>query len=505
METNNFVSLQFNSSHPRYMQIAAHIEQLVQKGKIKPGDRLPPIRSLAQLLGVNAITVVKAYERLERGSLVTKIRGSGVYVSPVISSQDVLEETYNQTTYGNRDELFQDEEIQLMHGGHIMLPPDAVNLATSTPSSDLFPVSTFRGAVNEVLDRDGGDALGYDESSGYYPLRETVSSLLERQYGIHTSPRHLQMISGAQQGIDIAAKALLRPGDYAVVEDPTYPGALAVCASRGAQVIGVPIGPGGIDLEGLESAFRRYHPKLFYCMPKYQNPSSYSYSRACIEGVLSLARQYRVCVLEDDYLSDLTYSKDPPAPSMKALDHPEDERVIYIKSFSKLLMPGLRIGFSILPPHMYQGILRAKHLTDISSSGLLQRAFDAYLRSGAWEDHLQHMKKIFHRRYDACCKALQDMLVQHGCSFTEPHGGLHFWISLPPSVSAYRLYREAASSGVICTPGNIFKAGAYLYDDRIRISIASADEHDISTGISRLAQSLRNIRGEPTALMSPLI
>ncbi len=481
MESLDIVPIQFTDISPRYQQIAEYYEDLLVSGTIAPGEKLPAIRRLAAVLQVNSVTVVKAYDLLAHKQLVIKTRGSGVFAAG-------RKDADFDRSHFNSDELFRDDEIQLIHGTEIDIPAEAINLATATPSSDLFPVSHFRKALNEVLDRDGAEALGYDESSGYYPLRETVCTLLADSYGIAASAEHLQIISGAQQGIDIAAKALLSPKDWAVLEDPTYPGAAAVFASRGAGTLSVFLNREGIDLVQLEAAVKRHRPKLMYCMSDFQNPTAGSCSASCRTGLLDIARTYGMYIIEDDYVSDLRFSQSRTVPLLKALDRPEDPRVIYIKSFSKLIMPGLRIGFLLSPAPILRKMLQAKHMTDISSSGLLQRAFELYLRSGAWEEHLAYRRKLYESRFRVCLDALSS-LESLGFRFTPPEGGVHFWLTLPEGLSARALFRKAAAGGVLCTPGNVFRTGNRDYDDHIRISTAAAGEEDIRRGIHLLAET----------------
>lgn len=508
----NIVSIQFNTQRPKYLQIAEQIEQNIIAAELLPGERLPAIRTLARQLGVNNITVVKAYDLLQDKSLVTKVKGSGVYVGTVNTreehGQEPLENRLKEVhiTDLNDDELYLDDEIGLMQQGNIIIRKDAINFATSTPTSDIFPVAPFKQAINEVLDRDGGAAFEYDESNGYLPLRETVSDMLASAYGITTPVERLQIISGAQQGIDIVAKALITPGDRVLVEDPTYTGALAVFKSRGAQIVGVPMENDGIDIDHLEKSIEFYRPRVLYVMPDFQNPTTCSYSAEKRQALISLAHRHDLYIIEDDCLSDLSFSSAPRPKPIKAYDEPSNERVIYIKSFSKLLMPGLRIGFLTAPKAIYRDILQAKHLTDITSSGLIQRTFNQYLRSGVWEEHLGQIRSIYHDRYTAMIQAI-DTLLPSGIELDHPDGGFNLWIGLPAGVSASKLYLAAAREGVLCTPGNVFRAGGREFDDHIRLSIAAVHRKTIAEGIQILADTISQLlrRENRKEFLSPLM
>jgi 2-aminoadipate transaminase len=483
MHSSLIVSIQSSSSVPKYRQIAEQIAGQISDGTLLPGDRLPPIRVLSEQLSVNSATIVKAYESLQKQSLVTKIPGSGVYVG---SDPTQRPDERKVRSEFDDDELYLDDEIDLMQKGSIVIGEDAINFATSTPTSDMFPVAPFKEAIDTVLDRDGGRAFEYDESNGYLPLRESICTMLNEVYAVRSTPERLQIISGAQQGIDIAAKALLDPGDCVLVEDPTYTGALAVFKSRGARIVSVPMEQDGIDLVHLEKSLQYYRPKVLYLMPDYQNPTTCSYSGEKRSAVVSAARRHACYVIEDDFLSDLSFTARSSRP-LKSYDDPADERVIHIKSFSKLLMPGLRIGFLTAPMSLSRDILQAKHLTDISSAGLIQRAFDLYLRSGVWETHLSQMCHRYHARQQQLFRSLKEHLQQIDLP-PLPTGGVNLWLPLPQGISASALYRDAAAKGVLCTPGNVFRAGTRDFDDHIRLSIAAADEQQIERGIVLLSQ-----------------
>jgi len=508
----HIVSIQKNSREPKYLQISGQIKRQIENGELQPGDKLLPIRRLAEELSVNTVTVVKAYEQLQGIGLVTKIKGSGVYVGALLKSETsnhvISFENEPETVFDdlNNDELYLDNEIEQMQLGSIVLSKKQINFATSTPTSDLFPVKAFKQALNTVLDRDGGAAFEYDVSNGYLPLREQVSAMFKSRYGILTPVDRLQIISGAQQGIDIVAKALIKPGDRVLVEDPTYTGALAVFKSRGAQIVGIPMMDDGINIEYLKKGIAFYKPKVLYIMPDYQNPTTRSYSREKRQTIIDIANRSDCYIIEDDCLSELSFSESERLKPVKTYDRGNKERVIYIKSFSKLLMPGLRIGFLSAPREIYRDILQAKHLTDIASSGLIQRAFDNYLRLGEWEQHLIQIRNLFQQRQSRLLKAVRNQLPS--CrNFAAPNGGLNLWIPLPQGILASDVYKAAAHEGVLCTPGNVFSAGNRDYNDHLRLSIAAVAEEQIDRGIKTLAQVLHDLQTNTkgTDYISPLM
>ncbi|PAB59199.1 MocR-like pyridoxine biosynthesis transcription factor PdxR [Anaeromicrobium sediminis] len=482
MEKFNKNTLDKRKPQHLYVQLFNLIRDIIIRGELKDHYKLPPIRSLAGRLEVNNSTVVNAYRLLEKEGYVYKKIGSGTFVSPRLEydNEDVILEKYPAK-----------DDLKLMDQGQIQIRKDMISFASATPTPDLFPVEAFKVLLNEVLDRDKGEVFGYQESQGYFPLRESLTKYL-KNYNIETKPENVQIISGAQQGIDVIAKALVEYNDRVIVESPTYTGAIGTFRSRGAQIISIPILEDGIDIKKLEESVRVNKPKLIYLMPNFQNPTGYSYSLEKKKKILEIAKKYNVLIVEDDYLSDLVFNKKENG-TLKSLD--KDGLVIYIKSFSKIFMPGLRLGFLVMPPRVYHKILRAKHTSDISTSGLNQRVFDLYLRRDIWRDHIHHMEKIYKIRFEVMCKSISKYFSESGLEYNIPNGGLNFWFKLPEGLNSDDIYDKAVKKNVLIIPGNIFfpivNENSYF-----RLSIAAVYPEQIEEGIRILANIIKGYNKE---------
>lgn len=472
MEKYNNINIDREGKDHIYIQLFNEIKNMIVENVLDSHEKLPPIRKLANHLNVNNVTIVNAYNQLEKYNYVYKKIGSGTFVSP--------KSVYNQEAKINivEDETY--EDLELMDRGHIQIREDKINFASGTPTPQLFPIDDFKVVLNEVLDRDKGFAFGYQESMGYYQLRESIAKYL-KFYTINTRLENIQIISGAQQGIDVVSKALLNHGDAVIVESPTYTGAIAAFKSRGAKIIEVPILEDGIDLDKLETCLVKYNPKLIYTMPNFQNPTGYSYSPNKKRKLLELASKNSVIIIEDDYLSDLNfYTKDNS--TLMSMD--ENEAVIYIKSFSKIFMPGLRLGFLIVPMKLKDDILMAKHTSDISTSGLIQRTFDLYLRKGIWRKHIGFMKDVYRERFDIMLESLEENFSKN-ISFVKPKGGINFWVRLPEGFSTNELYSESINKNLLFVPGGVFYP-TQRESNCLRLSIASVYPKDIRKGIEQL-------------------
>jgi DNA-binding transcriptional MocR family regulator len=467
-ELFNFVSIQLdrNGKTPLYVQLYDALREAILCGQLTEGYLLPPVRRLASETGINAGTVVSAYRLLEKNGYIRAKRGSGFFVTDILVQSDEREDTREESTF-------------LPH----MTPvTGGIDLLSASPSPDYIRVTDFKRVINEVLDRDGGYAFGYQDGQGYYPLRQAMAGYLTK-CGIRATADDVHTISGAQQGIDIVAKAVLSFGDYVLVERPTYAGAIGAFRSRGAKIIDAPMTEDGIDMDAVEDALRRFRPKLIYVMPNIQNPTGYSYSNAKKNRLLGLARRYQTLILEDDYISELDYSEDKLSP-LKALDR--DERVIYCKSFSKMFMPGLRLGFLVVPNRKRAHILAAKQQSDGSTAGLTQRAFDLYLRNGIWAKHSRSIYDVYRARHREM-RALLEEHLPHTVTVYPARGGLTYWLKLPSGTLAKRTAETLAERGVLVQEGSAFFVNMGL-DRFLRVSFAAEEGDRLREGIRILGQ-----------------
>ena len=458
------VPLQFDSksTEPLYSQLFHYLKNLIINQELEYGSKLPPIRRFAKELGVNNITVINAYKQLEASGYITSKQGSGFYVSKKMAKQKSM-----------------------------FAPPDDahnfINFASASPHPGIFPTETFKEYIVEAIDRDKGFAFGYQEVNGFMPLRETLTEFLNTTYGLHTNANLIQIVSGAQQGIDIIAKSLLHAGDTVITENPTYNGAVEVFRSRGCRIVPVHLNNEGINLIELEKKVRICKPKLVYVMPNYQNPTTRCYSPETMNRLLYLAKQYDFFILEEDSMLELSYGHEMPL-TLKSLD--TEDRVIYLKSFSKLLMPGLRMGFMIMPEALLEAFTKTKQTTDISASGLIQRALELYFINNKWDEHIHYMKEIYRGRYEYMLAALEE-LQKYDITFEKPEGGLCFWIHLPPHISSEKLYHACYNKGLLILPSSMFFSHLdHEKDDYIRLSFATCTIDEMHEGFKILNQCL---------------
>jgi GntR family transcriptional regulator/MocR family aminotransferase len=478
---------------PLYRQIESFIGAQILAGTLAPGMRLPSTRELARSLGVNRITVNNAYAELEAQGYIASLQGSGSYVAEVASSfpHIVNDDLGGQALPGWQQRLAGGGFGAAPADGRIAAlkdDPEGFWYAGGTGDGRLFPVEEFRKTLQVVLCRDGRRALDYDDPRGYPPLRETIARIMTSQ-GIPAHPDHVLVTSGAQQALSLVARLLLRPGDTVLVENPTYAVALELFRSLGANIVGLPLDGEGLRPDALERTLAEARPKLIYTIPNFQNPTGVCLSGPRRRELLELASRRDVPVLEDDYVGDLRYDG-RHLPALKTLD--VRGGVIYVRTFSKMLMPGLRVGFILAQGPVLAHLENCKRVTDLASSSLIQRTLEAYITVGRYHAHLRRACRTYRRRRDLMLAALAEHMPPD-VRWRTPAGGLFVWLELPPEVKTVELSRRAADQGV-----GLVHSSRFYIDRRdrpfLRLNFAGQAEDRIDEGIARLGRLLADRR-----------
>ena len=487
------IPLNRKSDVPLYHQIESYLRQGILSGSLPAEMRLPACRQLAKDLGVNRATVENAYAKLEADGLVYSRMGSGTYVLPINpipvitkSNRDTRWPLWQESVQQDRNIVSKADAVDelLQAAGH----PHPISFASGVSDSRQFPIEEFRKVLQTVMRRDQISALEYGEQNGYAPLREGIAHILASQ-GLQTDPENILITAGSQQAIYLALQVLLRPGDVVLVEDPTYSVALDLFRALGFQLVGVPVDSQGMQVEKLEKILQQHHPKLIYTIPNFHNPTGTCLSSARRRELIVLADRYNIPILEDDFVGDLRY-EGHAQPALKALD--PNGQVIYVSTFSKMLMPGLRVGFIVADGPIFESLLNFKRLSDLATSTLIQRALEAYVNVGRYQAYLRRSSQTFRTRRDIMIDAIRRYLPSD-VFFDQPKGGLFIWLHLPKTMSAEELLPVACKDGVSFVPGNYFFVDSASGDEWIRLNFASQPEGDIGEGIKRLSGAIRKL------------
>lgn len=485
------IPLDRDSDLPLYQQIKDHFLQGILTGSLAPETRLPASRQLAHDLGVNRITVETAYSELEADGLIYSRVGSGTYVlpTPLItlpplpkSGSDIAWPLWQQNVQIGDPALDTVETNQTVKSVH---HSDLISFSEGTSASHLFPADDFRKVLQTVMRRDGMSALEYGESNGYAPLRSTIAHVLASQ-GLQARAENILITAGSQQALSLVSQLLLKPGDTILVESPTYSGALELFRALHYDIVGIPMDKQGMQVDKLEKLLQQHHPKLIYTIPNFHNPTGTCLSSSRRRELLVLADRYNVPILEDDFVGDLRYDG-RTQPSLKALD--PGGRVIYASTFSKMLMPGLRVGFLMIEGPVYDSLVNFKRVNDLATSTLIQRALEAYVTVGRYQAHLRRSCQIFRKRRDAMVMAINKHLPA-SVQFDTPQGGLFIWLRLPEGISADSLFPLACNEGVDFVPGSRFFPESSKGIEWIRLNFVVQAPDEIEEGIRRLGKAI---------------
>lgn len=455
-------SIKFLEEIPKYIQIARHIKKLVDNGEIKDEQKLPPIRKLADFLCVNNDTIVSAYKKLQQEGYAVQKIGSGTYAKKKDINRK-LRRDYTETFKKIKNES----------------SSKYIDFAGETSCDVFFPMDNFKEVINEVIDRDGVNALVNQETLGFIGLRRSISKYFWKD---KSKADDILIVSGAQQGIDIASKSIINVNDNVIIERPTYNGAIFVFKWRGANIFDVPMEKDGINLEMFEKILKKNSIKCFYTMSYFQNPTGMSYSYEKKMEILRLAEKYDFYILEDDYLSELIFDENVKYESFKSLD--QNDRVIYIKSFSKIFLPGIRLGYMIVPKKIEEAVESSKVNTDISTSSLMQRALDLYIIKGYWKDYIQNLKIIYSKRYMVMENSIKHILNDK-VSFNSPGGGFNFYLKINENVhiNSDKLFYECKLNKVFISPGVLFYRKSEDGSKFFRIGYSQTEQDKIKMGI----------------------
>jgi DNA-binding transcriptional MocR family regulator len=480
------LKLERQSAEPVYRQISRQLREAIFAGQLAEGLRLPPERTLARSLGVNRTTVLAAYRELKDQGLLEGHVGRGTTVLPVRAVGPGAPLPWNQLVRGGiaaADPLIRDLLDNLQH--------DAVPLALGAPAPELFPLRELREAQERVLAEVGPGALQYGPTEGVAELREALCAHL-RERGAACTPAEVLVLSGSQQGIDLLSRVFLGPEDTVVTEEPTFVGALQTFRRAGARLLSVPVDGEGMRMDLLEAVLARRRVKLVYTLPTFQNPTGVVMSLARRQRLLELAYRYQVPVVEDDPYSELRYDG-RPLPLLKAMD--TRGYVLHLGTFSKLVFPGLRVGWMVGPVAALRHLAVAKQTADLHTGTYAQLLVARFLRGGLLAKHLERIRPEYARRRDALLAALRKSAAA-GLEWNRPEGGYYVWCRLADDVAPARLMAEAARERVSYLPGAVCSvdgSGATC----LRLNFTACPPERLREGVRRLGRALRAARVRP--------
>ncbi|MBK3496537.1 PLP-dependent aminotransferase family protein [Viridibacillus sp. YIM B01967] len=439
----------------KYELIYNDLWHRIYNGDLYSGAKLPSIRQLSQQFSCSKSTTLTALQKLEDHHLIYAIPKSGYYVV--------------------------DHQIP-----HKPTVSSIIDFATSSPTWHAFPYKDFQHCINKAIDTYQTDLFQYGTPKGLSSLITEAKKLLE-SYQVFTNNSNIFITSGVQQALSLLSlMPFPNKRKTILVEQPSYHLYMDFLKTYQLPAVGINRSIDGINLEELEQIFRTREIKFFYTMPRFHNPLGTSYSKKEKEAILHLANQYDVYIVEDDYMADFEYnSKRDPLFSIDL-----HNRVIYLKSFSKIMFPGLRIGLAILPNALINIFQQHKNTTDIDSSMISQAALELYLKSGMFERYRAQVHEIYHNRGKILQHALKTYLPMYPSS---SEICMHSHIVFPKEVDLNRIIRYLSEKNILFNPIEQNYIDDFYHERILKINVSTIEDDKIEVGIKEIAYSLNNL------------
>ncbi|MGO3889676.1 MAG: PLP-dependent aminotransferase family protein [Paenalcaligenes sp.] len=365
--------------------------------------------------------------------------------------------------------------------------PEVISFAGGLPSADGFPIEELRQAYDNVLATEGRQALQYGPTEGYRPLREWVANDLSRD-GLTVSPDEVLIVSGSQQALDMLGKLFIDPGSKVLVESPTYLGALQSFSLFEPEYVAIATDEQGLVPAEVSTA-KAQGARFIYTLPNFQNPMGISLTAERRQELVERCAAAGIPVVEDDPYGELRYAG-TPQPSLLALGRKVGATVIRLGSFSKVLAPGLRLGYIVAPVEIINKLVQIKQATDLHTAIVTQMAVYNAIQNGFLSRHLPVVRELYQRQCTYMLEAL-DAHFPDSVQWTKPEGGMFLWVTLPEQLDAERLLEKAIARNVAFVPGAPFYSGAGLKRNTLRLSFVTVSEEKIRKGIEILGQLIR--------------
>ncbi|MER1985164.1 MAG: PLP-dependent aminotransferase family protein [Solibacillus sp.] len=440
----------------KYEEIMDWIKQQLHHGELYAGNKLPSIRQLALTFNCSKNTVLKAYDELEKEHIIYAKSKSGHYI--------------------------------VSHVKQIPAPSETIDFLSAGPAKDLIPYTEFQHCLNKAIDTYKEELFEYGNPQGLVSLRQEIVHQLQ-SLQVFTTTERVVITSGSQQALHLLATLPFPNNKQTIlIEQPTYFGMINAIHLSGASVMGIPVTTDGVDLQQLETIFQQQTIKFFYVIPRFHNPLGHSYTNAEKKKIVELANQYDVYIVEDDFLGALDTNN--KADSIFSYD--PSGRVIYIQSYSKTFLPGMRIASVVVPQCLIESFLRYKVSADFTSPILSQGALELYLKSGLYSTHLAKIQHIYAHKMailqESCARLLPKSVL-----YTTPTSGFYLTLYLPKEVSAKRLTEELAKRHIIVDHCDRMFLHGHNSDKLIRLCISQLEEQQIVDGVKGISEAITRL------------
>ena len=469
---------------PMFVQLSEALASDIRTGRLKPGDPLPGTRALATLLRVHRNTIIASYKELMAQGLVETRRGGGTFVAgEALSTFDDVDGALPVS----RDPTY--PLPPPLRPLPLIFPPDprtALILYRAAPDVRQFPTAALARAFRNALRRHGRRLLNYGDPRGHEDLRRGLSTMLAYSRGLSVEPENVMITRGSQQAIDLLARALLSPGDVVAVEALGNPGTWTALKLAGAEMKPVPVDDEGMDVEALMALLKNHPVKAVYVTPHHQFPTNTVMSAARRKRLASLSLQHGFAIIEDDYDHEFHYEGRPVPPIAATAD---GANVLYLGSLSKILAPGLRVGFLVAPTVLMERLVALRLASDMQGDAAVEYAIAKLFEDGELLRHLRRMRRVYERRRDALASGLVRRLGS-AVSFRVPNGGMALWVRVADEIDIPRWEQAGRKLDVLFKgAGMLDFAGRDL--QFLRLGFTYNDEEELAEAALRMARALK--------------
>ncbi len=441
----------------KYEEIIKEIEIRMGDGRLKPGSRLPSVRAFSKELQCSINSVVRAYSELEKGHRIYSVPKNGYFlVGRKKSDGDIVQ--------------------------------GLIDFCSAGPDPSKMPYRDYQHCMNQAIDLYKEEMFQYSEPLGLTSLRHQLSKQLQ-DLQVFAPPERICVVSGSQQALDVLVSLPFPNGKTEIcVEQPTHFSFIESLSTRGFKAIGIEMTNSGIDFDHLEKTFKEGSIKFFYTVSRFQNPTGYSYSNEEKRKIVELVQKYDVYIIEDDYMGDLDTRR--KADPMFAYD--PSGRIIYTKSFSKVLLPGLRLGLAVLPEALLESFTKAKFAADVHTPVLTQGALEIYLQSGMFMAHIDKLRKQYKKKGTILKQSYLQYLPPEA-AFTGGDSGFYSTIKLPGRMKARHLVNHLKKKNVLVQDATNMYLPDYRKENWIRLSVTQVPDAKIKIGVEKIGKGIREI------------
>ncbi len=478
-----FTDFKAAGNRPLYVQVKQYIKQMITEGILRTAQKLPSTRELGSILGVSRNTIIAAYAELEDEGYIYTVKGKGAFVSHAGIAAAASWNVDWTEMLSDRARLA--EELDLMKHG-IRWEKGMIAFTSIAPDEKLFDLNGFRRAFLDRMAVEGEKILNYGYAKGYRPLIEYLRQYM-RNKGVDLTGKDMLITNGFTEGFDIVLSALSRKSGRIVCENPTHNTAIKMMKLHGFEIDGIEMEPDGIHLGKLEQALAERKADMAFLIPSYHNPTGIVMSPEKRMGVLRILAKYRVPVVEDGFNEELRYSGSHAGPLIASSG--SGNNVIYIGSFSKVLFPGIRVGWILADKELVDYLESVKRARTIHTSTLDQAVLYQYLYNGNFAKYMKKARMIYKRKYELAVRCVKESIPLKRMS---GDGGLHLFVELEDGIRSRDVLELCYEKGVVFTPGDVF------YTDRsgsntLRLGFSRVADEEIARGIRAIGEVVQQL------------